>query len=228
MNCLDVRRALGAEPARRGPEIEAHLGSCAACARHTAELARLDGVILRALRVPVRSPVPLPAAAAPPTRPRLWAMAAGLAATAVLAAVVWSAYPREALAASLVGHMSHEPESRVRTDVPATPAALTAALAGSGVSIDPAAPRVSYAMSCLFRLRHVPHLVVQSDSGPMTVMVLTREHVSGREDFDEGGYRGVIVPARHGSLAVLAPTGTPAASVDDTLARVTAALHYAD
>jgi len=228
MNCLDVRRALGAEPARRGPEIEAHLGGCAACARHAVELARLDGIMLRALRVPVPDVAQLPLIAPAPPRTMRWALAAGLAATALLAGVLWSVYPREALATALVGHMPHEPEARLRTDLPATPAALAAALAGSGVSLDPAAPRVTYAMSCLFRLRRVPHLVVQTDAGPMTVMVLTREHVSGREDFNEGGYRGVITPARHGSLAVLAPAGTAAAAVDATLARVTAALHYAD
>jgi hypothetical protein len=228
MNCLDVRRALGAEPSRRNPELEAHLGGCAACARHAAELERLDGVILRALRVAVPQQARLAHVAPTPRQPRLWALAAGLAATAVLAGVLWSVYPREALATALVGHMAHEADSRVRTDVAAPPAAIAAALAGSGVSIDPTAPRVTYAMSCLFRLRHVPHLVVQTDAGPMTVMVLTREHVSGREDFDEGGYRGVIVPARHGSLAVLAPAGVAPASVDAALARVMAALRYSD
>jgi len=226
MNCLDVRRVLGAEPARRSPEIDAHLGECAGCARHAAELARLDEVILRALRVPVPAARP---AAVPAPRP--WhriALAAGVAATAVLAGLVWSVYPREALATALVGHMHHEPASWARTDQPASPAALAAALSGSGVAIDPSAPRVSYAMSCLFRLRLVPHLVVQTDAGPMTVMVLTREHVSGRSDFDEGGYRGVIVPATHGSLAVLAPLDVTPAAVDAVLARVSAAVRYTD
>jgi hypothetical protein len=57
----------------------------------------------------------------------------------------------------------------------------------------------------------VPHLVIQTASGPVTVMVLLHEHVARSKRFDEQGYRGVIVPvAGHGSLAVL----TRGASVD--------------
>jgi hypothetical protein len=63
---------------------------------------------------------------------------------------------------------------------------------------------VSYASSCEFRGHHVPHLVIQTDSGPVTVMVLVHERVSKPVQFDEQGYRGVIVPvAGHGSIAVL-------------------------
>jgi hypothetical protein len=64
---------------------------------------------------------------------------------------------------------------------------------------------VSYAQSCEFRGRHVPHLVVQTAMGPITVMVLVHETVSKATPFDEEGYRGVILPVPgHGSLAVLA------------------------
>jgi hypothetical protein len=50
----------------------------------------------------------------------------------------------------------------------------------------------------------VPHLVVQTAMGPITVMVLVHDSVS-KAPFDEEGYRGVIVPVPgHGSLAVLA------------------------
>jgi hypothetical protein len=63
---------------------------------------------------------------------------------------------------------------------------------------------VSYASSCLFRGHRVPHLVVQTSMGPVTVMVLVHESVSKAVPFDEEGYRGVIVPVPgHGSLAVL-------------------------
>ena len=69
---------------------------------------------------------------------------------------------------------------------------------------------VSYARSCLFRAHHVPHLVVQTEMGPVTVMVLAHESVSRPERFDEQGYHGVILPvAGHGSLAVLARGQNP-------------------
>jgi hypothetical protein len=85
---------------------------------------------------------------------------------------------------------------------------------------------VSYAQSCLFRGHRVPHLVVQTDMGPVTVMVLVHESVSKPTRFDEEGYRGVILPvAGHGSVAVLAKdqSGT-LASVENVAARVRSAI----
>jgi len=63
---------------------------------------------------------------------------------------------------------------------------------------------VSYASSCTFRGHLVPHLVVQTAMGPVTVMVLVHDSVSKQAPFDKEGYRGVIVPVPgHGSIAVL-------------------------
>jgi len=63
---------------------------------------------------------------------------------------------------------------------------------------------VSYANGCEFRGYVVPHLVVQSAHGPVTVMVLVHERLSKQVQFDEQGYRGIIVPVPgHGSIALL-------------------------
>jgi hypothetical protein len=53
----------------------------------------------------------------------------------------------------------------------------------------------------------VPHLVVQTDRGPLTVMVLAHEHVEKRGEFTEGDYHGVLLPAGSGGIAVLASKG---------------------
>ncbi|HTB28449.1 MAG TPA: hypothetical protein VK715_05810, partial [Steroidobacteraceae bacterium] len=73
-----------------------------------------------------------------------------------------------------------------------------------------------------------PHLVVQTDMGPVTVMVLVHESVSKPTPFDEEGYRGVILPvAGHGSLAVLAKHQSGSlASVENVAARVRAAVEW--
>jgi hypothetical protein len=54
----------------------------------------------------------------------------------------------------------------------------------------------------------VPHLVVQEDSGPITVLLLPSETVAQEVRFSDRGYSGVILPAAHGSIAVLAQTNT--------------------
>ena len=77
-------------------------------------------------------------------------------------------------------------------------------LRDSRLRLSNGAGMVSYASSCAFRGHRVPHLVIQTESGPVTVMVLVHEGVRKPVRFDEQGYRGVIVPvAGHGSLAVL-------------------------
>jgi hypothetical protein len=222
VNCLEVRRTLGAEPGRRTPELEAHLAGCAACARHAEDVARFERVLRLALEVPV----PAAGAVVRPGRARrpVYALAASLAALLALSVSVWILYPREALASALVGHLSHEPGSRVRTDVAVPAASLHYVLARAGYALGPDAPRVSYAMSCWFRGWHVPHLVVQTDDGPVTVMVLAHEHVAAPEQVSEGGYRVVIVPAARGALAVLAPDGTDPAHLAALVSRLAASL----
>jgi len=224
MNCLDVRRALGADPAARPVALTAHLAECPACARHAQELARLDGLIYRALSLPSRAAVVAPVVHA--RRPRWFALAAGLAATALLVVLSWTLSPQPALATALVAHMAHEPDSRLRTTFAAPPAAVGYVLGRAGVALESGAAEVSYVHSCLFRGWFVPHLVVQTPAGPMTVMVLTHERVLVAMHFDEGGYRGVIVPAQRGAFAVLAPAGTDAAAIDALVARLASAVRY--
>jgi hypothetical protein len=80
----------------------------------------------------------------------------------------------------------------------------------------------------LFRGHTVPHLVVQTDTGPVTVMVLTHEALRSAMRFNEQGYRGVIVPVRgHGSLAVLERgPDTDIKTVEAVAARVQSALDW--
>jgi hypothetical protein len=100
--------------------------------------------------------------------------------------------------------MAGEPQAWRRTDVPVPSGALQDVLRDSHLRLAPGGSMVTYAASCLFRGHHVPHLVIQTESGPVTVMVLVHEHVSKSMPFDEQGYRGVIVPvAGRGSIAVL-------------------------
>jgi hypothetical protein len=228
VNCLELRRALGAEPGRRTPELAAHLAACAACARYAADLARLEVTLRRALEIPVPAAGARPAAAAPVpgARPRWLALAASIVGVALLAGTLWTLYPREALATALVVHMAHEPGSRQASDVAVPPGALAYVLQRSGVALAPDAPLVSYAESCWFRGWYVPHLVVQTPDGPMTVMVLPHERVRAPTVAEEGGYRVVIVPAARGSIAVLTAGPVSAARVDAIVARVAAAVRF--
>ncbi len=102
--------------------------------------------------------------------------------------------------------MRGEPQAWRRTEVPVPGSKLGDVLRDSHLRLaaEGGAGIVSYASSCEFRGKHVPHLVIQTEAGPVTVMVLVHERMSKPVQFDEQGYRGVIVPVSgHGSLAVL-------------------------
>jgi Protein of unknown function (DUF3379) len=202
--CAEYRRAVLANPHDTAPELAAHLENCRECPGYFQRLMRFESRLERALRVEAREERE-PTRALPHVHRGWLAMAASLAAALVVAAGLWVAAPHPSLAADVVAHMAGEPEAWTRTDEPVPASDLERVLARAHIRLRPEAGLVSYAQSCRFRGRTVPHLVVQTDRGPVTVMVLANDSVPKTVQFDEEGYLGVIVPvAGHGSLAVLA------------------------
>jgi Protein of unknown function (DUF3379) len=213
MDCTAYRRSMMADPSDPNVELREHRDGCHECTEFTGQLLRFEARLNRALRVtvPAEQPaapvVPLRAKTAPRAmgyRKRVLAMAASVLLAVVVAGVLWVAAPGSSLAADVVTHMGGEPGSWLQTDVAVDNSELQSVLRASHVRLATGAGLVSYAASCAFRGHHVPHLVIQTESGPITVMVLVHESVQKPVRFDEQGYRGVIVPvAGHGSLAVL-------------------------
>lgn len=201
MNCLDYRRALETEPQRVTPQMHAHAQACAACAAWTGEMQAFEGRLRRALaiEVPPAKELTLPRVA---TMSRRLALAASLVGGVALASLIWLSFPRSTLAAQIVAHVEEEPQSWVSHEALPLPA-IDEVLKRSNSSAHFAPGSVTYARSCWFRGHLVPHLVVRDPEGTVTVLILASEHVSKEVRFNEEGYHGVIVPAKHGSLAVL-------------------------
>jgi hypothetical protein len=222
IDCAQYRRAVLADPHADSPELAEHLGHCPECPAYRERLLHFEGRLTRALRVDAQV-APMPAQV-PRMRVRRngWlAMAASLV-IALLVGTLWLGAPHASLAADVVAHMAGEPDAWARTDVAVPAADLAPVLAAAHMRLRPDAGMVSYAQSCLFRGHHVPHLVVQTDMGPVTVMVLVHENIATPRMFDEGGYRGTIVPVPgHGSIAVLIKGGEgDLAQVESVAARV--------
>lgn len=198
--CRHARTAIGGEPHALPPEVSAHLATCAECRQFHAETVSLDGRLRAALELPLtkfRKTAPLPA--------RRFAMAASVVLTLLVGGGFWLWSPRSALASEVVEHLSHEPGSWGAHEV-LSAAALAEVLQKAGVQFDTSMP-VVYAMPCTFRGRVSPHLVVQTGSGPMTVMLLAHQKIPARQVFSEDGYRGILLPAGEGSVAVLMQNG---------------------
>ena len=211
--CRHARLHIGADPAQLPADVRAHVAGCAACSRFLDETRALDGRLRQALELPLadfRTP-------GNSRRPAPWKIAASLLLgllvgggawlasstyRVVLPSGVWLPSTPPALSGEVVEHIRHEAASWGGHDA-LPPSDIASVLSAAGVQFDTSMP-VVYASACPFRGRTVPHLVVQSSQGPLTVMLLAHEKVSRRTEFSEAGYRGVLLPSGGGSVAVLA------------------------
>ncbi|HEY2782642.1 MAG TPA: DUF3379 family protein [Steroidobacteraceae bacterium] len=209
MDHTQYRSAILADPRNPDAELRAHREACPECRAYTEQLLKFDARIERALRVGIPAGADVLPFARKPARgfagARRWlAMAASVLLATAIGGGIWLTLPQRSLAAAVVAHMAGEPDAWQRTDIPVDTPELQDVLKDSKMRLKPAAGIVSYASSCPFRGHRVPHLVVQTASGPVTVMVLVHEPLRKTMQFDEQGYRGTIVPVPgHGSIAVL-------------------------
>jgi hypothetical protein len=227
MNHNEVRLLIGAEPHSVPPELAEHLAGCPECSQFLREMVALDTNIRRALEhaplsaalattapaeeTPAAAAAPIasvtPITSAPTARRNRsarswsgWAAAASVVAISIL--TVWALRPNDTLAHDVVTHVEFESKSWSSLEAP-QPADVKETLAQAGVELNMSSDKVMYAHSCMFRGHVVPHLVVSTPQGPVTVMVLRYESVKHPMNFHEDGMTGVIAPAPHGSIAVL-------------------------
>jgi hypothetical protein len=204
VNCLEFRRLVGAEPHSTDPRVAAHRAGCPACARHQDDLQAMDVLLGKALRLdPSRLAAARPGVRAGAARGRRWlALAASLVAGVLVAATLWVSYPAPTLAAEVIGHALHEPQSWL-ADQPLPSATVAEVLQANGVRLRAGVATVTYARRCFFDRHWVPHLVVQTPAGPVTVFLLAHREVGAPTRIEERGLSAVVLPAPHGSIAVV-------------------------
>jgi hypothetical protein len=216
MNCEEFRRAVGAEPTTMQLEVLEHAASCVECTRYRGEMRAMDGLIHKALAIDLSKP-----AARAQARPSMatWRIAASALVTLAVLAVGWIAYPRQSLAEDVVRHVVIE-SLMIKDSNPAPSAEeIQAVLQRAGVRLAPNDLNVSFAKTCGFRGQLVPHLIVRTQSGPVTVMLITNaERIEKARRFKEQGFNGTFVPAPRGVLAVLGRTSSVEQVTDDVLA----------
>jgi Protein of unknown function (DUF3379) len=235
VECSEFRRAFGANPNDTNASVQAHRAQCAACESYAQETLRLDKLIGRALHVPVKlKSVSLNELNNPdtnnvvalPVRPRIarwYAMAASVTVilSAAIVAVWLLSYSPETLAHDVVQHMRHEPDAMTPSETRVAEQLLEGALKAKGLQLKQPLHNVSYLQTCLIRGHLVPHLVMQTEQGPVTVLLLTEESVQTKQVFNEDNYHGTLVPMQHGAVAVIASDPTV---VEIVAARVNAAM----
>jgi Protein of unknown function (DUF3379) len=208
-DCRHGRLAIGGDPLNLPEDVQRHIAGCPSCAKFRDETLAMEGRLKAALDLPLHK-FRAPAA---PSRTRRYALAASVLLAVFIGAGAWVLLPRPALAEQLVEHLRHEPGSWT-LQRRLSPEEVAGVLQQAGVSYDSRLPIV-YASPCEFRGHVVPHLVVQTERGPVTVILLAHEKVEHASEFQEGEYRGSLVPAGEGSVALVTRDGQDAGTYLD-------------
>lgn len=223
MNCEEYRDAIAADPSFDGGA--GHLSECSSCQAYRSEMLALEQTIGRALAldVPELNVPKLPEifaenspgsstsgsdnVVALPKRPRLSPVLLGLAATVVLAAfigfrMIGGGVEYLTLADELLAHIDHEPKSLVVTDLAVSDGRLASVIPANVARLDHSAGLVTYAQSCRIKGKIVPHLVIQGEHGPVTILLMPDETVSAPQKISGENVNGVILPVGDGSIAI--------------------------
>ncbi len=219
MNCNDYQIAIGADPTSTPEGGDAHVSSCKTCAAYRQAMLLLDARIVSAVEIDVP---PLVMPALPPiesdnvvplaTRrtaklgmPAWIGIAAAFALAAVIGVQLIGSEPAQqlTLAEQVLEHLDHEAGSRVVTNVSVSADTLHAAVDDSLESVDDSIGLITYARSCEINGRSIPHLVIQGEKGPVTLLLMPDEMIGEAIRLDGQGVNGVILPVGDGSVAIV-------------------------
>ncbi len=225
MNCEQYKESIAADPSESFEGGAEHSAACSPCTAFKAEMQALDVRISAALEIDVPD---LAMPKLPPItgeakvvdlasrRPGNWTTPAwlGLAASVVLATVIGVRFidthnTDGTLAEQVIAHLDFEPKSRVVTDVAVSEERLYSVVRPAIATLDRDLGLITYAMSCKINGREVPHLVVQGEKGPVTILLMPYEMIDAPIRLEGKSIEGVILPVGDGSIAIIGERGEP-------------------
>lgn len=215
MNCEEYRHAIGADPAFDGGAE--HLAECAECCAFRDQMRALDMNIAKALAldVPTLNLPDLPSidstdnvvTLAPRrslAKPGWFALAASVMLAAVLGVRMFAVDVDDAsLGAAVLAHVDHDPSALVVSGTPVSNTVLERAVPPTVAHMDHDAGLITYAKSCEINGKTVPHLVIQGEKGPVTILLMPDEKVASAQTLDGDNVHGVILPVGNGSIAII-------------------------
>ena len=104
----------------------------------------------------------------------------------------------------VLAHLDHEPAALRLSSTPVSDDAACEALCRQTVAqLDHSAGLITYARSCSINGKTVPHLVIQGEHGPITILLMPEEAVAAAVALDGENVHGVILPVGDGSIAII-------------------------
>lgn len=209
MTCFEFRQRVGADPTSKSAALHEHRLGCPPCAEFYRQQLALSESLARALEVPVPDQlaprIQWRAANESPAARRWIAAAAGLVAAVTLSFMVWLGDAEGPLPEGVVAHVQDEARIMQVSDTRVSAQKVNAVLYVDNLEAAEDLGDVTHAGLCPFRGHLIPHLVVEMDGQPVSVLFLANESVDRVEQVHEDGYHGIIVPAKDGgSMAIVA------------------------
>jgi hypothetical protein len=220
MNCNEYRQALTENPAFAGG-VE-HAAVCPDCQAFTRKVQALNLDIARAMQIEV-PPLKLPDlpdvdtgnVSALPARRRShapWWFA--IAATVVLASSIalrMSGFfvTYDSLAEEVLAHLDHEPAALRVTDAPVPDQRLQRVVPADYAVFDREVSLITYANPCKINGKPVPHLVIQGQYGPVTILLMPEETLAEVVPIEGENVHGMILPVGDGSIAIIGSRQEP-------------------
>jgi hypothetical protein len=103
----------------------------------------------------------------------------------------------------LLAHVDNEPAALLATSTPVSDGQLAQAVPENIAAMNHDTGLITYAMSCSINGKDVPHLVIQGEHGPITILLMPHEKVAEASSIDGVNVRGIILPVGDGSIAII-------------------------
>lgn len=219
MNCEEYKQTIAEDPNFDGGA--GHVSECTECRTYRDEMRALDVKIGRALALEVPDLVlpdlpDLENVVSLSNRRRLSTPTWFAMAATVLLAVFFSvrfagddSVDYDSLADEVLAHVYHEPSALRVTDVAVSDARLLEAVPANIAELDENTGLITFAESCSINGHNVPHLVIQGQQGPITIILMPEEKISSAIALNDGIQHGVILPVGDGSIAIVAGLDEP-------------------
>jgi hypothetical protein len=214
MNCDDYQTAVSADPGFS--DASGHADSCASCRDFRADMLALNDRIASALELKV------PPLAMPELPDIDVDKVTSITARRGLSKITWFALAATVLLGAFIGlrvtemgafygtleeqvlaHLDHEPQALRVTSTPIAASSLARVVPENIATMNHDAGLITYARSCRINGKTVPHLVIQGEHGPITILLMPDETIAESQALEGVSVRGVILPVGNGSIAII-------------------------
>lgn len=222
MNCQEFRQHYLTEPRSQDSAFLEHKHDCRACGEFAAQEAAFEQALSGALAVEappsLTARVILNQTLHQARRRRTFVAAAAVLLLAIPVAALLLRPLSTSLEQDVIAHIAGE-RDHLAAHGPVPDNAVMVVLTTIGVEARQPLANVRYAGVCPIRRQPSGHLVLAGTHGPVTVLLMPRETIRQRLPIATAEFRGVILPAGDGSVAIVGTPGEELEAIEQQLDR---------